>query len=549
MAGLPTALTTLMILRFLSRNGWTLPGATLGALGYGLGSMAFPWATTFFGHQLAAFFSFGAFYLVWTTRACSAESRRPRLLLAGWMLGFLPVIEYPGAIASGLIAVYAGVVLGGRALAFLFAGALVGALPLPVYNMAALGSPGVLSYSFYKEGSTFPAHQQGIMGVAWPRLEVLNEITLRPQRGLFHANPWLLLGLFAPFFLRTRRDLRAETRLAIAVFAAGLLFNSGFGDSIVYWGGAFSFGPRHLLFTLPFAAVLAATALTSRVLAPLAAVLIAGTSLLMLTVAAIDPRLPYEPAEPFLGFYLPLYSRGLHSVYPWATFGESVLFQSPGAFNLGRALSLPLGMEVLPLALVWAAAVFALFRDLDAMGRLARVVTATLAVLMGLWPGFSRNPYLATREPGLCQTVSRNHKWPYLSDYALQAEPSGTPTTQRVRGPVVAAARETESPAQIIAMTFSGYFEAREPGWHVIRMEAIGQAALYINGFRRLKVGEPGNGERAEMAQVYLSSGPHELIVRYMSDQPVRSLGVTIGFKDEPLVPLEAGLSSNACPN
>jgi hypothetical protein len=387
------------------------------------------------------------------------------------------------------------------------------------------------------------------MGVAWPRLDVLGEITFRPQRGLFHANPWLALGLFAPFFLVRRGHLRAEILLAIAVFAAALLFNSGFGDSIVYWGGAFSFGPRHLLFALPFAAVLAATALTSRVLAPVAAVLIAGTSLLMLTVAAIDPRLPYEPTEPFLGFYVPLYGRGLHSAYPWATFGESVLFESPGAFNLGRALGLPMGMEVLPLALVWAAAVFALFRRPGAMGRLAQGVTATLAVLMGLWPGFSRNPYLVTREPGLCQTVSRNRAWPYLSDYALQEEPSLNPTAQRVRGPMVAAARETESPSGSIAMTFSGYFEAREPGWHIIRMEAIGQAALYIDGFRRLRVGVPGNVERAEMAQVYLSSGPHELTVRYMSDQPHRSLGVSIGFKDQPLVPLEAGLSSNDCPD
>jgi hypothetical protein len=81
----------------------------------------------------------------------------------------------------------------------------------------------------------------------------------------------------------------------------------------------------------------------------------------------------------------------------------------------------------------------------------------------------------------------------------------------------------------------------------VIKLETIGQAVLYIDGLRRLKIDGPGELQRAEMAQVYLSKGPHELIVRYMSAQPVRSLRISIGFKDLPLAPLEAGLSSGKC--
>ena len=138
MAALPTALISLMILRFLARSGWTTTSATLIAIGYGVGSIAFPWATTFFGHQLAAYFAFGAFNLIWDSGSAGRETTTSRLLLAGLMIGFLPVIEYPAAIASGLIIVYAFFLLGGRAGSLVVAGAIVGVLPLPLYNAAFL---------------------------------------------------------------------------------------------------------------------------------------------------------------------------------------------------------------------------------------------------------------------------------------------------------------------------------------------------------------------------------------------------------------------------
>ena len=477
MAALPTAFTSLMILRFLSRSGWTIGTATLTGVGYGVGSMAFPWATTFFSHQLAAFFAFGAFYLVWSGQGEEPPRPRARLLLAGWMMGFLPVIEYPAAIASGLIGVYAIRALRPRSIALLFAGAVMGVLPLPLYNMQALGSPFVLSYSFYKEGSTFPAHQQGFIGVSWPRFEVLQEITFRARRGLFHANPWLALGLLAPFFLKKLSHVRAEFLLAASIFAAALFFNSGFGDSIVYWGGAFSFGPRHILFALPFAAVLAAASMKSRVLAPLTGALIVVTSFLMLTVAAIDPRLPYEPAEPFVDFYLPLYLRGLHSAYPVASFGESVLFESSGAFNLGRALGLPRTLEMLPLTVVWAVAAFVLFERRTRAIRLAQGMAAAVALTMGLWPALARGNFLTKREPGLCQTVSANETWAYLSDYALQAEPSRDAITHRVKAPGITLPGDDAMPTSVgsesVAITFEGELEPTAAGWHVVKMEAI----------------------------------------------------------------------------
>ena len=547
MSALPTALLSLLMLRFLSRNGWSVTRSTLLALGYGLGTMAFPWATVLFGHQLAAFFAFGAFYLIWSSRWLDRGSRAMRLTAAGLMIGFLPVIEYPGAIASGLIGIYALATVGRRGSMLVIAGALLGILPLPVYNQMILGSPGVLSYSFYKAGSAFPAHQQGFVGVSWPRLDLLGEITFRPQRGLFHANPWLVFALAAPFFVRRARGQRLELVLSAAILVGFLLFNSGFGDSIVYWGGAFSFGPRHILIAIPFAVVLAALPMRSDRLAPVIGVLIVATILLMLPVAAIDPRLPYEPTEPFLGFYLPLYSRGLFSTYPWGTFSEGTLFGSSGAFNLGRAVGMPRDLEILPLALVWAFGAIVIFKAPTGARRSARVLAAALAIGAGLGPALEHLGPGRVREAGMCQAISTRFMWPYFSDYALQGEPSENPVFVRAASPSIPLTNENDTLSSgtltPVGVTFSGDFAPKTAGWHVFRVEAIGQAALYVDGLLRLKV----EGNDGKATQIHLSDRPHELIVRYMSDGPVRRLSVSVALRDGPATPLLAGLSSGAC--
>ena len=551
MAAVPTALISLMILRFLARSGWTTTSATLVAIGYGVGSIAFPWATTFFGHQLAAYVAFGAFYLIWDSGSADRETTTSRLLLAGLMIGFLPVIEYPAAIASGLIVVYAFLLLGIRAASVVVAGAIVGVLPLPLYNAAFLGSPGVLSYSFYKEESLFAAHRQGFMGVSWPRLGILNEILFKAQRGLFHANPWLTFCLAAPFLIRRLQGVKREFALAGAIFVAALLFNSGFGDSLVYWGGAFSFGPRHILFALPFAALLAAAAMRSRVLAPIVGTMIVGTALLMLTVAAVDPRLPYEPASPFLDFYFPLFSRGLFSINPKSAYEGTVLFGGPGAWNLGRASGLPASLEILPLGLLWAGAAFFLINARSLAGKAAQGITAALVLGLVAAPGIFRLQSASPRETGLCQAVSADRMWPYFSDHALQGEPPGYVQRHRAPSPAIALSGQggtsAISASSRVAVTFSGYLSVSTPGWHLLRLETIGQAVVYVDGTKRLKIDGPGHGPRAEITFLYLSSDAHEVIVRYMSDRPLRSLKVEIAAEGGSFAPLSEGLFSGVC--
>ena len=552
MSALPTALICLLMLRLLSRSGWSVPQATLLSAGYGLGTIAFPWATTFFGHQLSAAFAFMPFYLIWSCRWLFGASRNSRLALAGLMTGFLPVLEYPGAIASAVIVLYSIATLGLKNSRIVILGSLLGALTLPLYNEIAFGNPETISYSFLASGkSSVRGHRLGFMGASWPSLRGLSYITFESQRGLFHANPWLAFVLVAPFFSARVRGLRREFTLCAAILAGFLLFNSGFGGGPGYWGGGYSFGPRYSLIAVPFAVMLVAFVMKSRLLGPLVAVLIGGTMLLMLPAAAIDPRLPYEPREPFFGFYLPLYARGLYSAYTWATFKETVIFDSPGAFNLGRAAGLPHDLEILPLALLWAFAALTLVKNTEEgrARRVARTAAAISAIAMGAWPAFPRIE--SPRQPGMCEATSINRNWFGFPDFALLNEPSATPRYRRVVGPVIGAAGEQEEEARSatrVAVTFRSQLLAAEPGWHTIEVTAEGRVALYLDGFKRLGLDSPEQTLDRKATRVYLSRAPHELIVRYMSDKPTRQLYVTLARGDGPPSPLQSGLFSRACP-
>jgi hypothetical protein len=142
--------------------------------------------------------------------------------------------------------------------------------------------------------------------------------------------------------------------------------------------------------------------------------------------------------------------------------------------------------------------------------------------------------------------------WPYFSDYALQGEPSENAVFVRAASPSIPLTRESDTRSagalSDVAVTFSGYLRPAAPGWHIFQVDVIGRAALYIDGLQRLKVEGTGPLGNTEAAQVYLSAARHELMVRYMSDQPVRRLSVSSALGRGVPAPLRDGLSSGACP-
>ena len=203
--GLLSALAGVALFRLAHALTGSAFAAALAALAFGLGSIAFPFATLFFGHQIAAALLVFAFTLVFQRRHAGKAAARPRStwFAAGLFVAYAVVTEYPAAIPAAGVSLYALDTLRRegrrwRAGVFFGLGVAPAAAVLGAYNLAAFGRVFFASYQAYVgEGSAaiYKAHAQGFVGVHWPGLtafgRVLAELTVLPRRGLFFLNPIL----------------------------------------------------------------------------------------------------------------------------------------------------------------------------------------------------------------------------------------------------------------------------------------------------------------------------------------------------------------------
>src|SRR5262249_24653890 len=104
-AGVPTAIVTVLLYRFLPRLGVGVRWSAALALTYGLGTIALPFPSRFFSHQLAAARIFGAFVLLYRVR--HGELDRRFFVLVGGLLGCAVITEYPTALLVLALVVYA----------------------------------------------------------------------------------------------------------------------------------------------------------------------------------------------------------------------------------------------------------------------------------------------------------------------------------------------------------------------------------------------------------------------------------------------------------
>lgn len=358
---LPSALGVVALFALLGALGLSARACTLVSLAYGLGTLALPYATLFYGHQLMASLVLIAFALLVHSRHVHDRTASPaRLGLAGALLGLAVAVEYPAALAAGPICVYAAVTLRPRMrLLWLVAGMAGPGLALAAYHWLVFGSPFALPYDF----STQPHRGQGFfMGLGAIDGHALSSILFSAYRGLFYTAPWLLVAVPGAVFLVRERRLWPEALVCMAVVLLFVWLNA----SLVDWQGGWAMGPRYLIPAIPFLAVLASGAvplasrtspLTGRLASRGASIVFALAALysafVMLAGAAVKPEVPVHIKRPVSGFVLPrLYSgelavntQSIDRIAPSPT-GE------PAAWNLGQILGLDGLASLVPLGLL-----------------------------------------------------------------------------------------------------------------------------------------------------------------------------------------------------
>jgi hypothetical protein len=300
------------------------PGAALLAtLALGLGSLAFPYATMFYGHVLAALFLFGAFLLVVDGQ---------RLLAAGALGGLAVLTELPAAPAAAIIAGLAVVTARRRALLY-GAGAAMPLALLLGYQYAAFGAALRPGYALVSRPEFAAGMAKGVMGVGLPRPGVLFAELFGRARGLLYLSPVLALGFVG--LARRWRDQRATVIAAGAIVLYFLLMNAGY----YMWYGGSALGPRHVIPALPFLC-LGLPFATRRV------ALVAG----LLGISVIN-----QLAGTAVGPTAPLVADVLRDHVYWYLVRGAI--PSPvGPANLGTLMGLPGVASLIPLLVLWGLA-------------------------------------------------------------------------------------------------------------------------------------------------------------------------------------------------
>ena len=258
------------------RFGYSTTVSALAALGFGLGTMAWPYARLDFSEPAATLFvllAIWAFYQACppsvpgqsSQGASRADGRRGPALVAG-LLG----AGSSGALLLAIAGKYTSALFGlalvaqwalssawwrpqRRRQALTYLGALV--LPLLLLGAAGVG----VAFAFTGEVPIVlsPAQVLGRIGEDWLALPLwtgLRGLLFSPGRSLFLYSPWLLLAI-PGVVLFMRRHGRSGFLVAVFPILVVLLYAMKLG-----WHGG-SWGPRYLLPVVPLLAVACAPAL------------------------------------------------------------------------------------------------------------------------------------------------------------------------------------------------------------------------------------------------------------------------------------------------
>ena len=342
-------------------------------IGYGLGTLAFPWSTMLHAQQVSAALTFIAFALLLKQEygpdvaGRASESTGCRCcnvdLVAGLLCGFSILVEYNNLVAATLLAGFR--LLGPRpgfGLKRFAVGAAIPLAALMLYQWSCFENPFVSNYRY--QNLDFQNEAGAVFQLPSPK--ALLDLTILPYRGLFFSAPFLLLAIPGMvWFHRQIYGRLPEALLCLALVVFYLVLNASF---IKYHGG-WTVGPRYLVPCLPF---LAAAAHFYRPWNKLLAWLLLLISIFFQTaLTVVHPAPPDASRNPLLNHTLYLYSRNRISVntqsmldkWPSEKIGQPIPAGAEwNSFNLGEAMGLEGVLSLLPLVILWGSVFFYLRR-------------------------------------------------------------------------------------------------------------------------------------------------------------------------------------------
>lgn len=309
LSSIPAALLVVFVFQYAGTFVKDEKARLAAALAFGLGTIAFPYATLYYNALAAALLHAAAFLLIERVRA-DGNASAARLITIGLLSCFGVITQFDTVIiALGLFIYLAAGMRRPGGILFLILGAFPPAAMMLAYNAACFGSPfsfGLFHLASAKEWEHLIG--AGIIGVTWPHPDRLLLLLFEPTRGLLWCSPFLVFAV--PGFVKMFRapELRARAALFAGIAVVYLLLNSSFP----YFRGGASPGPRHLLPCLVFLSFPVAYWLADapRAQRSVCVWLMAASAAAMLAVTLTCPHVPSEIKSPMWSAAVPLLRRG-----------------------------------------------------------------------------------------------------------------------------------------------------------------------------------------------------------------------------------------------
>jgi hypothetical protein len=215
---------------------------------FGLGTLAFPYATSFYTYPVADFFLLFSFYLLFKIKFEKISKER-YIIFAGLSLGFALIVDNLSfSVILFLLVYFLYFTRRKKQIVIFLIAFFIATLPLLIYNFLIFHNPFEDTYKYldpviYSKSCFMNSNMYGF-NLAFEPFIILR-LLVYPYIGLFFYYPVLLLSFYG--LIEMYKEHKEESLFILSSFLFLLILISMYS----FWFAG-NFGPRFLLIVLPF---------------------------------------------------------------------------------------------------------------------------------------------------------------------------------------------------------------------------------------------------------------------------------------------------------